>query len=162
MFYANFSRENPNITVSFCFCKSSPALKVKSHEGSNLYPQNGSIGLKQICCTGLQNVFQGQTKWFLGPTTPNQPRSIENQMDQYQVWVTRRLYLKKRKSHKTAIFPALQKLTHMRSETGILKLRPSCKFVQIGLFDTMRCSTNECVTWCTLSAVRCNARQSRV
>ena len=104
---------------------------------------------------------KGKLNGFLGPTTPNQPRSIENQMDQYQVWVTRRIYLKK-KSHKTAIFPALQKLTHMRSETGILKLRPSCKFVQIGLFDTIWCSANECVTWCTLSAVRCNARQSRV
>ena len=25
----------------------------------------------------------------------------------------------------------------------------------------MQCSINECVTWCTLLAVRCNARQSR-
>ena len=40
--------------------KSSPALKVWSHEGSNLYPKmikNGSIGLKQGWYTGLKIVY---------------------------------------------------------------------------------------------------------
>ena len=55
--------------------KSSPALKVWMHEGSYLYPKiikNCSMGLKQGCCTGIQNFFLCQAKACPRSTSHNQ------------------------------------------------------------------------------------------
>ena len=93
--------------------KPSPALKMWSHEGSNLYP-------KMAQCNGAKTgVLHGTLKKFL---RPGQGVSILYKIQSTKInWkikailsglVTRRLYFKK-KWHEMAIFPVLQKLTNI-------------------------------------------------
>ena len=100
--------------------KSSQSLTVWSYKGSNLYPINGSIGLKQGCCTGLYKNFQGQVKMFQGPTTYNYPISIEKSNLSFPVWTHEYSTFKKRRRRETVIFPVLQKLTHIYTKCKTL------------------------------------------
>ena len=69
--------------------KSSPAVEGKSHEGSictSKIAKNCLIGQKRGCCTVLINVFQGQTKVFLGCKGHTWAGTIEQSIKNYQVW----------------------------------------------------------------------------
>ena len=98
------------------FKKSSPTLKVLSHEGSNLYQnitKNGQIRQKQGCCTGLQKFVQGQVKVFLGSKGHTWPGSIEKSNLSYKVWSHKGPTFFQKKGHILAKIPVLGNLTHI-------------------------------------------------